>query len=210
MEDFDSGAPQVAQELEVNGELLADLNNMLRVIIEKRTRALGAIERRGTGCQHYGYFVDFIQSADNGAMMNTKKRTCGEGGLIGRHDNVDYEELDERDIHGREKHGPLLLTTALFEYTRLNGGLPANIDEREEPEMVRALAEYAAMTERNDAEGGEHRQQIGNLDIIFNFFLHCRAAGIINNVATVPAIMKRLNLTLHSIGLKIQGRVKTN
>lgn len=58
LDDFDSGAPQVAQQLEANGQLLADLNAMLRVIIDKRTRALGAVERRGTGCQHYGYFVD--------------------------------------------------------------------------------------------------------------------------------------------------------
>ncbi|KAG8177438.1 hypothetical protein JTE90_008622 [Oedothorax gibbosus] len=76
--------------------------------------------------------------------------------------------------------------------------------------MVRALLELDAMNAEGNANNSVYRQQIGNLDIIFNFFLHCRAANIITGTNTNVNVFKRLNLTLHAIGTKIQGRAKTN
>ncbi|KAG8174714.1 hypothetical protein JTE90_025057 [Oedothorax gibbosus] len=201
----------VPEELHVNAETLVGLNRILTAIIEKRRAALGNRPANvGTGCQHYPYLVDFIASGNNQPLIDSKKRTKGVGGIIGVQGNANLEELEELDATGVVKHGRLLLTTALAEYRRLNGNLPAGIRNRREPEMVRALLELDAMNAEGNVDNSVYRQQIGNLDIIFNFYLHCRAAGIINGANPPVNVFKRLNLTLHAIGTKIQGRAKTN
>ncbi|KAG8171575.1 hypothetical protein JTE90_005938, partial [Oedothorax gibbosus] len=211
LSEFNSGEGEVPEELHVNAETLVGLNRILTAIIEKRRAALGnRPANAGTGCQHYPYLVDFIASGNNQPLIDSKKRTKGVGGIIGVQGNANLEELEELDATGVVKHGRLLLTTALAEYSRLNGNLPAGIRNRREPEMVRALLELDAMNAEGKVDNSVYRQQIGNLVIIFNFYLHCRAAGIINGANPPVNVFKRLNLTLHAIGTKIQGRAKTN
>lgn len=50
-------------------------------------------------------------------------------------------------------------------------------------------------------------KQASNMDTIFNFFLHCRAAHIITR-NTMDRDLRRLNMTLYALGQELVGKAK--
>ncbi|KAG8175849.1 hypothetical protein JTE90_013399 [Oedothorax gibbosus] len=116
-----------------------------------------------------------------------------------------FEEEAPRDGQAA-KNGRLLLTTALLEYVRRNGEEPQGIRNRAEADIILALREYDAI----DQAGYARSQQAANIDIVFNFFLFCRASNIWrpNDQVGSWRRLKRLNIMLYALGQKMQGQQK--
>lgn len=149
--NFRSGGGFVPGELTVSNVMMNDMNDLLRSIINKRNARIGNQGRpagAGQGCQHYESYPDFLTDANMPALLPLNRRSANGNGILGQYAGIVLAE-EPAAAGGQLRTGFLLLTTAIAEYRRRNNGLPPGIRNRNEPEIVRALAELDTMQQNN-------------------------------------------------------------
>lgn len=205
---------EAEKKLTVPESELQTLNRMLTNIVVKRNRLLG-IEGRQAGAeagpQHYADFEHFFHyGVHNGAIGIMARRATGFGIQM-----VDGVPRSLEIVPG-EKNGVLLMTTAILHHRQIirnpewlptyNGNDNAVRTAVEiathEVNAIQAGVATVSLGRANATAATAYRQQLANLDIIFNTFLWAKIAGV--TVATAP----KLNVFLNCIGRRIIGAAK--
>ncbi|AJG39310.1 nucleocapsid protein [Shayang Spider Virus 1] len=206
---IDQGAA-INETFTVSRNSLGRMQDMLTSIIDKRREKYPPAARNrpegAVGAQHYDFFVGYLEGIAEPLMdTRTRRKNAEPAGLL----DVQFGAFGGTDGLNQ---GVLLLTTALAEYRNRNGRLPNGIEQRNEADIVKAMEELELLTndgliERDNAE--VIRQQASNLDVVFNFWLWCRASHVITlDGATNERNLIKMNLLLYAIGSRIVGANK--